>query len=77
METVAGIGENQHYLIEMGDKTKMWRHRKFLRPISQAQICSADNGNRGYTTWRRTPNPKKQVTFKDETKEIAKDQIVT
>ena len=63
--TVARIGENQQYLIARG-LTSMWHHRKVLRPIGQAQICSKDNGNRGETTWRRTASPQKQGTFHDD-----------
>ena len=74
--TVVRIGENQQYMIEMG-LSRIWHHRKFLRPIGQEQTYRDDDWNGGETTRRKTPNPQKQLTFHDDTKEMAKDQIVT
>ena len=71
--TVVRIGENQQYMIEMG-LSRIWHHRKFLRPIGQEQTYRDDDWNGGETTWRKPPNHLRQVTFKEDTSKMVNRQ---
>ena len=61
-------------MVEVENRRKLWRNRKFLRLIQQEKIPREVDRNDGFTAQRKSSTPQRRVTFQDDPNEVVDGQ---